>query len=500
MHGKFLDAVAAMYESICMAVKVQGNLGTSFPTTQGTKQGGELSSLLFGLFIEQLHELFVARCPGMGPVLGRMRIPDLLYADDVAILAHDPQHIQQLLDVLHLFCRLFGMRVNLSKTFLVVYRNSKTLPASVARRTWLYAGQPVPLKDDFTYLGVSFHCTKGTNRAGDFLAKSGRRAMHALLTRLRQKHINQSAFQVRLFQVLVEPVLSYGCQVWAPDLFPKYLAPGATLKAAPEGVQLDFLRILSGLPRSVHSWTLLREFACRPLHSHWLALCARFWQRTLELPPTRPLRLALEGDVDLFRGGCDDCWAAKFLQAMAVLGLCPRAANMRSMSLRAIALLPLDEAKVVVGVHKYFDALWQGLPVDPATAESSKVMAATYLRWVRGGCTGDGAPHLHSFLARPLKTCLLRFRMGGRDLHIHTGRYRGLVRAERTCPACSSGEVEDLPHFLLRCPAYTAIRQRHPRIFAQCTHPSHFFAHEDQRAIATCLSDMLDKRQTTSPR
>ena len=97
-----------------LSVYVNGCVGDRFRTYRGTKQGSELSPLLFGLFIEQLHELIAMKLPGAGPLIGDMRVPEIMYADDVKLLAvNDPKALQQLLDVLHLFCRLFDMEVNL---------------------------------------------------------------------------------------------------------------------------------------------------------------------------------------------------------------------------------------------------------------------------------------------------------------------------------------------------------------------------------------------------
>ena len=55
--------------------------------TEATKQGSELSPLLFGLFIEQLHYLIEAEVPGAGPVIDGMNIPIILYADDLFLMA-----------------------------------------------------------------------------------------------------------------------------------------------------------------------------------------------------------------------------------------------------------------------------------------------------------------------------------------------------------------------------------------------------------------------------
>jgi hypothetical protein len=52
VHGPFLDMLVALYDRVCCQVAVNGELGEAFPTASGTKQGSELSPLLFGLFIE----------------------------------------------------------------------------------------------------------------------------------------------------------------------------------------------------------------------------------------------------------------------------------------------------------------------------------------------------------------------------------------------------------------------------------------------------------------
>jgi hypothetical protein len=495
MHGKFLRAIEALYAEILMAMKLQGRVGPAFASTQGTKQGGELSPLLFGMFIEQLHDLILDQCPGVGPMVGGMRVPDIMYADDVACLAYEPEHIQQLLDCLQLFCDLFGMKVNVGKTLVVVFRKSKGLPQRVKDFVWLYAGQPVRVEQEFKYLGATLHCTKGGVAAATALAAAGRRAMHKLVTRLRQARVSQPAFQLRMFRVLVEPVLSYGCQVFAPDLFGA-LDPAKILDNAQESVQLDFLRHMLGLPKSVSRWVLLREFDVLPLHVRWLKLCARFWRRVLALPAERLLRKALVDDIELFvRGGCCDCWSAKFLRALQAMGM-----DLPLFSVVALTRTQtIDEEGVATLAAAHLAAMWADLPA-PDTAPSDKVTLATYARWVRGDAATGPAPYLTSFLPRALTTCLARLRAGTNDLRIHTGRFSGLLRSQRTCLSCRQPHaVDDLIHFTLQCPTHAATRAAHPDLFRHATSPSQVFAHPDQFRLAKVLSAMLAERQSGPP-
>ena len=75
---------------------------------------------------------------------------------------------------------------------------------------------------------------------------------------------------------------------------------------------------------------------------------------------------------------------------------------------------------------------------------------------------------------------MLKLRGGTAAFQVETGRWQGVKREDRVCQECSSSEVEDVTHWLLRCPAWSSHRQ--PLLaFAQ----SHT---EDQESTAYLLS------------
>ena len=51
-------------------------------------------------------------------------------------------------------------------------------------------------------------------------------------------------------------------------------------------------------------------------------------------------------------------------------------------------------------------------------------------------------------------------RGGTVELRIETGRWVGMKQKERICAQCSTGEVEDVGHFLLRCMQQCGYRER----------------------------------------
>jgi len=318
MGGPFLQALEKWLVNSLLSVSVNGQQGEAFPTHRGTKQGGRLSPLLFGLFVEQLHELLLQQLPGAGPRVGGMCVPDILYADDVKLLTNRVEHVQQLLDVLHLFCTLFDMQVNVSphKTCIVVYGTpAGDLPV------WTLGGAVVPVCDGYTDLGVKCTAARGFQDGATALAVAGRRAMHAALSMCKRGKLVQPAFKLRLFDALVEPVLSYGCQVWGPWAW--RIAEPVCCPA--EKVHLDYLRIMSGAGKRVKQQLLLYDFARSPVSHRWVALAVRWWETLLlECNSGRMATRALKDDVQFMLFGCRDCWSYKLLNTLTKLGVVTR--------------------------------------------------------------------------------------------------------------------------------------------------------------------------------
>jgi hypothetical protein len=128
VHGAMLTAVQSLYDEVLLQVKVGGERSAPFSSQQGVKQGDPSSPTLFGLFIEVLHEMLAAECAGTGPTIAGIgtlvETLDLIYADDVILLATSAASLQRQLRTLEQFCVLFEMKVNLLKTDVIVFRSA----------------------------------------------------------------------------------------------------------------------------------------------------------------------------------------------------------------------------------------------------------------------------------------------------------------------------------------------------------------------------------------
>jgi hypothetical protein len=439
----------------------------------------------------------------------------LLYADDVVLLAELAVNITDLLGVLALFSMLFGMRVNMSKTKAVVFTwpgVSQVRLASLQRTcaAWRYGGVPVPVEEQFTYLGLVFHQTKGCSVAPQLRADAGRKAAYALLEAAAARGVRQPAFLCRLFDSKVEPGMSYGCQIWAPGLH-GCLTHAKVLDRArvpAEGVHYDFLRQLGGLPPSCHRWVLQAEFGRQPLLLRWLRLAARFYDRVVEAEGSM-MHAALSESVEFWRQGDKGCWFAQLHAAALALGVPGVSAGdaQQCPSVAAALELPICEKAFEDAGAVFVRAFWRGeaAAAEPAAASSAQVVPSTYRQWVRGSPPlpgGGPAPHLRLFVSTRVSQAVTRLRVSNFPLRIMTGRYEPTKpsREQRTCRACKQPLVEDLPHFLLHCPCYTPVRQQYAQLFTQGATTASLLGAADQIEVAAAVWAMLQARQQVPER
>ena len=84
--------------------------------------------------------------------IGPIRVPLLLYADDIVLLAESRLELQHMLSVLEAFCSRNELVVNLSKSAAMVLEpRGRDTPVAVC-----YLGREMPVVQEYRYLGVVF--------------------------------------------------------------------------------------------------------------------------------------------------------------------------------------------------------------------------------------------------------------------------------------------------------------------------------------------------------
>jgi hypothetical protein len=314
-------------------------------------------------------------------------------------------------------------------------------------------------------------------------------------------HINVPELRVRLFNTLVVPVVSYGCQVWGADFMN---IPGegeakslSKILSNPfEKMQLSYLRWVSGAAKYVSNWVLLKEFAQTPLQLHWIRLVVRWWN-SLSSKKHWLAHLAFKDNVQMMIEGDTKCWSAKVIQCMKSLGLI--AATVDMCDLDSVCNLQFSESDVRNKVLLKYESVWVGLHDNPRLSPSVGNARCIYIRWfgfeARKEDNSIYHPHVRA-VGIPAKRhkLLMQFRLGCWRIATVLGRHNKIPREERCCELCGSNQVEDEFHVIFECKLYDDIRKTYKTLFGGHADMRRFINDNGQHTVASFLSDVHDRR------
>lgn len=472
VHGRFLQAVQALYAEVPMGVQFADGMSPTFHSLLGVKQGCPLSPTLFGIFIDDFQaELERGSAAFDLPSLAGVQTPALFYADDLALVSTTTAGLQAQLDLLQAYSSRWRLTVNVKKTKVVVYTAARSRVAAAPLLTYLSA--PIEVLDTFRYLGVELHSTHAFAAGGVDRAAAAQRAALALHNRCRSLCLHDPALLVQLFDALVRPVMLYGVETWGPGAL-----CGRGMDDC-EVVQRKFLRNLLGLRASTPNAVVLGEAGRLPMAHVAAELLCRFWNRLVAMPDTRLTKQAFLENVSMAaRPGAvtTACWAAQvasFLHSMSPIvdGVAQR--------------IDADVASAVLQRH-YFRA------VNGDDGRKVREWLA-----IRGGPISFGAYDPAAFLqavaSRTDRVRLAQFRSGSHWLGVETGRWAGLQREQRRCKRCGSGEVDDAEHMLWRCDALLDQRLQHAELFASGAATVEAFMQQEPAALAAFLRRCRDQ-------
>ena len=120
-----------------------------------------------------------------------------------------------LLNQLREFCQNWGLVVNMTKTEVMIFNSSvKILKES---KTLKYGDINIKSTSEYTYLGITITLTGTYNLAVANLRKKALRGYFGLRSIIDWRYLKRSSM-IMLFDSLIKPILTYGCQVWLPYL------------------------------------------------------------------------------------------------------------------------------------------------------------------------------------------------------------------------------------------------------------------------------------------
>lgn len=117
-----LEVLTDLYNGTSAAVWCKEGVTNYFETEVGLKQGCIMSPLLFCLFVNDMVDTLNGGC-----VIGNLKIKALLYADDIVLMAPTATSLQLMINDLEKYCQQWNLKVNLTKSKIMVFRNGGKL-------------------------------------------------------------------------------------------------------------------------------------------------------------------------------------------------------------------------------------------------------------------------------------------------------------------------------------------------------------------------------------
>ena len=121
------------------------------------------------------------------------------------------------------------------------------------------------------------------------LKSAAQRALFALQARCAELNIMDIQLRCTLYDAVVKPVLSYGCEVWMP------LVSESSLEEL-ERVHLSFLRRVLHVPRMASAKHMYAETGRLPHRIFWWQQSIKYMHHLTSLNPTKLVRRALTAD------------------------------------------------------------------------------------------------------------------------------------------------------------------------------------------------------------
>jgi hypothetical protein len=427
---KFISVLNSLYSQACAFVRVNNQLTNEIPITTGVLQGEILSPILFILYIDSLIETFERSNISGITLPENFEVHSLLYADDIVLLADTKANLQKKINVLNTFCKEKFLKVNLSKTKVVIFRKG----GRISRKdVFNWNDQPVEVVPEYVYLGVPFSSSGLFYNSSEYFMKKSFNAINILWPTLTKISTSLMTIRLRLFDSMVKSVLSYALPVW-----------GLRYLDNLERVQLAFLRRVLLVSRFTPGYMLRLESGIAHLKVSFFKTIINFWIKILETENSCLLRKCYNGLLKAAEINETHSynWAIQIKSLLDSIGF-------------SFVWLAQD-AKITISI---LPSMVDRVANICKGSDFSRMLFSKSFPWYKQ-LKKDSYSEDYVYLNLPL--CIVRtiaqIRLN-KSTFVANNEVHSL-HFDINCPLCNLNEPEDWYHFFNRCPLYKSYRTK----------------------------------------
>ena len=430
IRGKMLNVLKGMYASIKSCVRCTGGQLTEyFECLQGLKQGCLCSPILFSYFINELaKDIIRGGRHGIQLMPNHVELFLLLFADDLALMSSTVAGLQNQLNTLHESSQRMGLKVNVDKTKIVVFRQGGHLGA---REVWHLGGDYIEVVGKYKYLGLNFSTMLSFNIATDEFVSRAKRGIVQIVRALKKYGCYSCEVFFKLFDSQIVPSLLYASELWGFKENPKI-----------EKVNLYACKLFINVPSRTPNDMIYGDLGRYPLYIESIARCVQYWLRVLKQESTRYSKLAYSSLLAMHDRGHKN-WVTHVKSVLCECGF-------------GLVWLYGGVTNEKIFLQEFKERLKSNFGQRWLNHLQESNNFTTYHSFK--SCVSR-EPYVDIIRVSVYRTALARFRMGVSPFYAHKYKF-AYLDSSRMCPFCQD-KVENEIHVVAECPVYDEIRERY---------------------------------------
>ena len=417
ISGKFYDGLVSLYTEDQACVKISNKISEIFDINQGVKQGCILSPLLFNIFMADLQEKLELKDNEPPEIAPNESCGCLIWADDLLILSESEQGLQNMLDTLHVFSEINGLKPNMDKTNVMIFNKS----GRHIRRRFFLGGLQVDTTREYKYLGFKITPSGEINSGLIDLKDRALKAFMKMKTKLGPRFRKFPLITIKLFDTLIKPILLYASDFWGILKLPKN-NPFETLF-------YSFCKQLLGVQKQTTNIGVLLELGLVPLKLYARKNALKNWNRIAKLKKANSITT-----LSYFNALVQELsWSMHTKLNLSRIGM------------MEIFITDKQDPNCHVKFFQRLKDIFYQETFAEIKEPNSKLRTYKHLKTEIGF---EG--YLNVIPCEKERVALSKFRLSNHQLMIETGRYMNIEKELRFCPLCPK-IIEDEMHFLTIC-------------------------------------------------
>ena len=203
--NKFLNIIKTLYDGFQIKIVHNGMTSDPIVTEAGVRQGCILSQILLLIAMDWIMKRTSKGKTGIQWNVFK-QLEDLEFADDICLISHKFEHMQEKTNKLSQTANRAGLKINNNKTkyMTINMRSNKNITVD---------SKAIEKVQKFTYLESIVDAEGGAEADVNQRIGKAQQAFHSM-KKIWKSNISSLKHKLRIFNTNVKSILLYGCETW----------------------------------------------------------------------------------------------------------------------------------------------------------------------------------------------------------------------------------------------------------------------------------------------